>query len=84
MKIEEPKWTTTVDPSEYDYIDQFNEMVKLANKRKETYCEMDVGKVWGLVKSHQRLEEKIEELGKKIDDLEIELFERKIKEVEIK
>lgn len=50
------EWTTTVDPSEYDYVAQFTRMVKLANRHQECYAPMDVGKVWGLVQSHQRLE----------------------------
>jgi hypothetical protein len=45
-----------VDPSEYDYVAQFTQTVKWANKNKENYPPTDVGKVWGLVASHQRLE----------------------------
>jgi hypothetical protein len=45
-----------VDPSEYDYVAQFTQTVKWANKNKEHYPPTDVGKVWGLVASHRRLE----------------------------
>jgi hypothetical protein len=51
-----PIWTTTVDPSEYDYVAQFTQTVKWANKNKELYPPTDVGKVWGLVQAYQRLE----------------------------
>lgn len=51
-----PFWTTTVDPSEYNYRKQFSEAVKIANKQKEVFSPLDIGKVWGLVESHARLE----------------------------
>ena len=60
MKIKKeirPEWTTTVFPEEYDYVEQFTRMVKLANKNKEFFCEMDVGKVWGLILTVKRLKE---------------------------
>ena len=43
-----PIFSSTVDPSEYDIKEQMERMVKLANKNKECFCEMDVGKIWGL------------------------------------
>ena len=58
-KLPNPKWTTTVSPEEYDYIGQFSQMVKLANKNKEIFCEMDVGKVWGLVLAYKEAQDKI-------------------------
>jgi hypothetical protein len=57
-----PIWTTTVDPSEYDYVAQFTQTVKWANKNKELYPPTDVGKVWGLVQAYQRLERENVEL----------------------
>ena len=59
-KLPHPTWTTTVSPEEYDYIGQFSKMVKLANKNKETFCEMDVGKVWGLVLAYKETKEKLD------------------------
>lgn len=58
-KLPNPTWTTTVYPDEYDYLSQFSRMVKLANKNKEIYCEMDVGKVWGLVLAYKEAQDKI-------------------------
>lgn len=52
-----PLWTTTVDPSEYDYFGQFSQMVKTANKLQQCFCDMDVGKVWGLVLAYKELKE---------------------------
>jgi len=51
-----PKWTTTVYPNEYDYIGQFSETVKWANRNEAWLVTVDLGKVWGLVQSHERLE----------------------------
>lgn len=64
-----PKWTTTVYPYEYDYVDQFTTMVKWANRDKQCFCEMDVGKVWGLVLSHQELEKKNAELKEALKEI---------------
>ncbi len=57
-----PMWTTTVDPSEYDYQDQFADCVKIANREETWFLSMDIGKVWGLVQSHVRLERENAEL----------------------
>lgn len=57
-KLPNPKWTTTVHPDEYDYLGQFSQMVKWANRDKQCFCEMDVGKVWGLVLAYKDLSEK--------------------------
>ena len=62
-KLPNPTWTTTVYPDEYDYLSQFSRMVKLANKNKEIYCEMDVGKVWGLVLAYKEAQDKMKELA---------------------
>lgn len=43
-----PMFSTTVDPSEYDIDADMERMVNLANKNRECYSPMDVGKVWGL------------------------------------
>lgn len=51
-----PIWTTTVQPWEYNYQAQFAEAVKISNRLKETFVSMDIGKVWGLVQNHARLE----------------------------
>jgi hypothetical protein len=61
-KLPNPTWTTTVYPDEYNYIDQFSQMVKLANKNKESFCMMDVGKVWGLVLAYKEAQDKIIDL----------------------
>lgn len=47
-KIIRPIWITTVSPSEYAIDEQMKRMVTLANKNKQCFCDMDVGKVWGL------------------------------------
>lgn len=59
-KLPRLKWSTTVMPDEYDYIGQFSRMVKLANQNKQYFCEMDVGKVWGLVLAYKELSEKVQ------------------------
>ena len=46
-----PMWSTTVDPSEYDVDGQMEDFVKAANKAKECYYGIDVGKLWGLYKA---------------------------------
>ena len=51
-----PTWTTTVDPSEYDYVAHFTRTVKWSNSYKVPCPPTDVGRLWGLVASHQRLE----------------------------
>ena len=51
MKDIRPMWSTTVDPSEYDIDGQMEDFVKAANKAKECYYGIDVGKLWGLYKS---------------------------------
>ena len=61
-KLPNPTWTTTVYPDEYNYIDQFSQMVKFANKNKESFCMMDVGKVWGLVLAYKEAQDKIIDL----------------------
>lgn len=53
-----PMWTTVVDPSEYDIDEQIEDMVKVANKSKECYTCMDVGKVFGLYQAWKRLANK--------------------------
>lgn len=53
-----PMWTTTVDPSEYDIEYQMKRMVRLANKNRECFTPMDVGKVWGLYLAWKELKEK--------------------------
>lgn len=70
-KLPSPSWTTTVSPGEYDYLDQFARMVRLANKNKEIYTPMDVGKVWGLVLAHKEANERIEALTKGLNDIHI-------------
>ena len=57
-----PLWTTTCYPNEYDYYGQFSRMLKMANKNGEAFCEMDVGKVWGLVEAYKNLEEQFKKL----------------------
>jgi len=75
-----PIWTTTVDPSEYDYVAQFTQTVKWANKNKENHPPTDVGKVWGLVQAYQRLERENAALRKAalalISELDVEAFDR--------
>ena len=48
-----PMWSTTVDPSEYDVDGQMEDFVKAANKAKECYYGIDVGKLWGLYKAYK-------------------------------
>jgi DnaJ-class molecular chaperone len=50
-----PIFSSTVDPSEYDIKGQMERMVQLANKNHECFCEMDVGKLWGLYLAWDRL-----------------------------
>lgn len=52
-----PMWTTVVDPEEYDIDAEMTRMVKLSNKKKEIYTEMDIGKVYGLYLAWKRLKE---------------------------
>ncbi len=47
-QILRPHFSTVVDPSEYDIEYQMNFMVRMANKNKECFTEMDVGKIVGL------------------------------------
>ena len=51
-----PIFSTTVDPSEYDIDAQMKRMVKLANENRESFTEMDVGKMWGLYQAWKRLQ----------------------------
>lgn len=53
-----PLFCTTLDPSEYNINKQMEDMVKLANKYKKAYVEMDVGKVWGLYLAWKQLQVK--------------------------
>lgn len=64
-----PQWSTTVHPSEYDYYGQFSEMVKRANQNRECFCEMDVGKVWGLVLAYKEMKESNETIEQLKDEL---------------
>jgi hypothetical protein len=50
-----PIFSSTVDPSEYDIKGQMERMVQLANKNHKCFCEMDVGKIWGLYLAWDRL-----------------------------
>jgi hypothetical protein len=71
-----PLWTTTVDPSEYDYVAQFTQTVKWANRDKACFIDMDIGKVWGLVEAYRRLERENAELREdkeRLDWLEKEI-----------
>jgi len=63
-----PLWTTTVHPDEYDYFEQFSTMVEIANENKETFCSMDVGKVWGLVLAYKELKKNYESLDAEFDN----------------
>ena len=56
-----PMWTTVVDPGEYDYVGDFESMVNISNKKEQCYCDMDVGKVWGLVLAYKKLRSQIKE-----------------------
>ena len=71
MKKIYPLYSSIVHPSEYDYFGQFSCMVTLANKHKETYCEMDVGKVWGLVLAYKESQEKLTALQDLHDSYEM-------------
>lgn len=53
-----PLFSTTVEPSEYDIDADMERMVKLANKNKECYTPMDVGKTWGLYLAWKKLKER--------------------------
>lgn len=61
-KLPKPEWCTTIYPDEYDYVEQFSRMVRLANQNKEIFCEMDVGKVWGLVLAYKELKELMDQI----------------------
>lgn len=57
-----PLYTTVVDPSEYDIEGQMVRMVKLANRDREGFVDMDVGKVWGLYLAWKELKEQVKHL----------------------
>jgi len=71
MKLTLPTFCTTVSPTEYDYIEQFNQSIKAANKfhQKLTidencpppYFPLDVGKVHGLITHIAALEARLKE-----------------------
>ena len=50
-----PLFSTTVDPSEYDIDADMERMVILANKNRECYSHMDVGKIWGLYQAWKKV-----------------------------
>ena len=50
-----PMFSTTVNPLEYDIDGQMERMVKLSNKNRLGFIEMDVGKTWGLYLDWKRL-----------------------------
>lgn len=62
-KVIKPEWSTTVDPSEYDIDSQVKQAVKMANSKRATYIEFDVGKLWGLYQAWKCLS-----AGSKKDD----------------
>ena len=55
-----PIYSTVVDPSEYNIDSQMRNMVKMANINRECWCDMDVGKVWGLYLAWKELSSKKE------------------------
>ena len=61
-----PKYCTIVDPSEYDIKSQMERMVRLANRNKEIYTPMDVGKTYGLYLAWQESQERIAELEEQL------------------
>jgi len=54
-----PMWSTTVHPSEYDIDEQMRDFVKAANKAKECYYGIDVGKLWGLYTAYKEQADEI-------------------------
>jgi len=54
-----PMWSTTVHPSEYDIDEQMRDFVKAANKAKEWYYGIDVGKLWGLYTAYKEQADEI-------------------------
>jgi len=62
--MERPNFCTTVFPYEYDYVSQFEEAVKSANKYHKTihkecpppYYPFDMGKLYGLVATVQEVD----------------------------
>ena len=61
-----PKYCTIVDPSEYDIKSQMERMVRLANRNKEIYTPMDVGKTYGLYLAWQESQKRIAELEERV------------------
>lgn len=61
MDITRPKFSTIVEPSEYPIEKQFDAMVRDANKHKEGFVSMDVGKVVGLLQDWQALTARLQE-----------------------
>ncbi|MFA5379865.1 MAG: hypothetical protein WC455_29165 [Dehalococcoidia bacterium] len=57
MKGPGPRFTTTVDPSEYDVHAQAEEVVRMANREKACFLPIDVGKFYGLYLAWKRLAE---------------------------
>ena len=62
-----PEFCTVVSPDEYDYIAQYNEAVKAANKFHKKiqeecpppYFPFDMGKICGLVQEVERLKKEL-------------------------
>lgn len=43
-----PRYSSIYSPNDYDIATQMEDMVWLANKREESFCSVDVGKIVGL------------------------------------
>ena len=63
-----PMWSTTVHPSEYDIDEQMTEFVKAANKAKEHYYGIDVGKLWGLYTAYKSQQDELATLRAQLEE----------------
>lgn len=85
MELMRPGFCTIVMPYEYDYIKQFNESMKAANKFHHTmtvdpncpppYFPVDMGKVYGLLSHIAALESQLAERDARLKEAEAVVFE---------
>ena len=60
MKDKKPMFCTVVDPSEYDIARDVKRLITIANKNKEMYAPVDVGKFVGLYEAWEEQAKEIE------------------------
>ena len=62
MKDKKPMFCTVVDPSEYDIARDVKRLITIANKNKEMYAPVDVGKFIGLYEAWKEQAAEVERL----------------------